>query len=235
MPTERKTSPNPSSPFQRIARAIRPLLFETDPTPEPLILSSGDGVVVITRHSVLVIDCSGSMNNGDWPPSRLAAAKEAARTYVRQLALNEPNAQVGVIAFSGSAQTVIPLTPVTESPRIETAIETIDIGSSTDVVAGLREVRSLLPRNATVDQQVILLTDGQHVEHGDPRNEAARLRKHAVIECVGIGGQPSDVDEELLKAIASVDAQGQPRYRWIGDKAQLVAHYRQLAGRLSRT
>ena len=43
------------------------------------------------------------------------------------------------------------------------------------------------------------------------------------------------MDEKVLKAIASKDSRtGKPRYVFIGDKADLIAKFEQLAGRISR-
>lgn len=44
-----------------------------------------------------------------------------------------------------------------------------------------------------------------------------------------------EVNEEILKSIASCHPDGTPRYRWIGDKEQLVEHFKQLAGRITRS
>ena len=55
------------------------------------------------------------------------------------------------------------------------------------------------------------------------------------IDCVGIGGEPSDVDEPLLRAIASFHADGvTPRYAFIGDKSNLIEKFEELAGRITR-
>ena len=40
------------------------------------------------RDAVLVIDASGSMVDRDWPPSRLEAAKTAARSFCERLSVD---------------------------------------------------------------------------------------------------------------------------------------------------
>ena len=52
--------------------------------------------------------------------------------------------------------------------------------------------------------------------------------------CIGIGGAPHDVDEPLMKHIASEYPDGSKRYRWIGDKERLAQHFHCLAGRITR-
>lgn len=51
-----------------------------------------------------------------------------------------------------------------------------------------------------------------------------------VIDVVGIGPAATEVNEELLREVASV-VQGQARYRFIRDSRTLVAHYTQLASK----
>lgn len=46
-----------------------------------------------------------------------------------------------------------------------------------------------------------------------------------IIECIGIAGTRKEVDEELLKQIASVDEHGRPRYCFISDTLNLIRKY----------
>ena len=84
--------------------------------------------------------------------------------------------------------------------------------------------------------RIVLLTDGYHNTGRDPLPIAKELKGAGVcIDCIGIGGEPSDVDEDLLKAIASTHADGvTPRYAFIGDKADLIQRFEELAGRITR-
>jgi hypothetical protein len=50
-----------------------------------------------------------------------------------------------------------------------------------------------------------------------------------IIDCIGIGGSPKDVDEKLLKEIASRNHDGSIRYCFIGDQQQLLRKYENLA------
>ena len=76
-------------------------------------------------------------------------------------------------------------------------------------------------------------TDG-HNTGKTPEKLADRLKEFAIIECIGIGGSPADVDESLLKRIAAAYPNGKKRYRWIGQKEQLVKHFHNLAGAIRR-
>jgi len=79
-------------------------------------------------------------------------------------------------------------------------------------------------------ERIILLTDGDHNQGGSPLSIANRLKNTGVvIDCIGIGGSPSDVNETLLKQIASRNPDGSARYWFIGDQEKLVKTYETLA------
>ena len=79
-------------------------------------------------------------------------------------------------------------------------------------------------------QRIILLTDGEHLGDENPIHIATRLKRAGVIiDCIGIGGSPKDVDEKLLKQIASRNPNGSIRYCFIGDQQKLLRKYQTLA------
>ncbi|VGO16002.1 hypothetical protein PDESU_04591 [Pontiella desulfatans] len=81
-----------------------------------------------------------------------------------------------------------------------------------------------------IQGHIILLTDGDHNCPGFPRDWGGRLKDSGVvIDCIGIGGSSSDVNECLLKDIASIDESGRPRYRFIDDRDALLMEFREMA------
>jgi hypothetical protein len=173
------------------------------------------------------------MDEDDWKPNRLAGAIESAVAYVEQLAREDSNACVSVIRYATSAEVVVPLTPCRYSEQINNQIRRIQTGSATNITSALMAAYdSCSKSNGT--NQVILLSDGFHNVGPDPRGISDRLKKYATIECVGIGGDPMSVDEQLMLYIASTRPDGSKRYRWIGQKEVLVQHFRELAGGLTR-
>jgi hypothetical protein len=84
--------------------------------------------------------------------------------------------------------------------------------------------------NKGMTRRIILLTDGEHNGFSNPEKVADRLKNAGVIiDCIGIGGTPADVDEKLLKKIASRNPDGSIRYCFIGDKDSLIRKYETLA------
>ncbi|NIA31634.1 MAG: VWA domain-containing protein [Actinobacteria bacterium] len=79
-------------------------------------------------------------------------------------------------------------------------------------------------------RRIILLTDGEHLGDENPIHIAIRLKKAGVIiDCIGIGGSPKDVDERLLKQIASRNSDDSIRYCFVGDQQKLLRKYQTLA------
>lgn len=98
----------------------------------------------------------------------------------------------------------------------------VDTGEAASVQAN-----ELVPR-------IILLTDGKHNCMGTPCSVAEKLKNAGVtIDCIGIGGSPSEVKEESLKAVASKNPDGSPRYCFIGDQHTLIKKFEQLGNRIT--
>ena len=204
---------------------------------------------------ILAIDASPSMDDADWPPSRLAAAQEAAIALIERKCRITPEDQVGVVAYASRAWWVCAMCAVGQEHRnMCRALRGIKTKNATNITAALKAAEStfvashrrsfldrlLPPATAKMETEgtprIILLTDGGHNYGVCPRPVAESLKQSGVtIDCVGIGGEPSDVDEPLLKAIASVCADGvTPRYAFIGDKNNLIEKFEELAGRITR-
>ena len=95
---------------------------------------------------------------------------------------------------------------------------------------GIDKCLSIASGNDKITKRIILLTDGEHLGDDDPTNIATRLKKAGVIiDCIGIGGSPGDVDEKLLKQIASRNPDGSIRYCFIGSQQKLLRKYQTLA------
>ncbi len=81
--------------------------------------------------------------------------------------------------------------------------------------------------------RIILLSDGEHNTGPGPRKIAKKLKANNItINCVGIGGNPNELDERMMKAIASTGPDGKPCYCFIGDKDNLIREFKRLANRI---
>jgi Ca-activated chloride channel homolog len=69
---------------------------------------------------ILVLDVSGSMQAGDVRPSRLGAAQQAVRSFLRRV---PPQVRIGVVAFSGDAEVAAP--PTTDRAILRQSLDGI--------------------------------------------------------------------------------------------------------------
>jgi hypothetical protein len=219
--------------------------------------SSKEGLRVAT---VILIDCSPSMEETDWKPSRLAAAQEATRVLIEEKCRQCPEDYVGIVSFGGLATTEHVLVPVgANATSLIRCLQRIEIKSATDIDAGLKEASALLKGSARVMKgggmrglveslflirpsvaaqpvtcdlkHIICLSDGAPTE-GNAELCASLIKKDGVlIDCIGIASR-DNVDEKVLKAVASLDKQGRPRYRFIGDEDALVKEFRKMANHI---
>jgi len=163
---------------------------------------------------VLVIDDSGSMAATDYKPTRLEAAKEAAKILINSL---QPKDYVGIVIFESGATTACYLTPFKEK-AIEKLMAIKQREGRTAIGDGLSlgiDMATSIPNKKKV---IILLSDGVNnagVVSPDEAIEFAKTNKIQVYT-VGMGsekpvilgydffGNPqyAELDEATLKKIA---------------------------------
>ena len=110
---------------------------------------------------VVALDVSLSMQATDVEPDRITAAKAAAERFVEGL---PERFRVGLVAFSGSAQVVVP--PTQDHAEVVAAIAGLRLGEGTAigeaVLTGVSAVQSVPDAGGTdaVPAHVVLLSDG---------------------------------------------------------------------------
>ena len=171
---------------------------------------------------MLAIDVSGSMRSQDILPTRLGAAQDAARTFVRTV---PPSVRIGLVSFGGYAALLVP--PGMDRERIIDAIDGLGFVRRTAIGEGLLEAVAALPGRARPGPDgtlppaplgrrptgiVVLLSDGRS-NAGIDAHVAANLarQQEVIVYTVGVGqtvtpynawtiGGPLDAEE--LQAIA---------------------------------
>lgn len=140
---------------------------------------------------MLAIDVSRSMEADDITPSRLAAAQDAARDFVRAL---PQGARVGLVSFAGYA--VLNTPPTDEHEQVLAAIDALSLGPGTAIGAGLTQALRALPGRGDNAQRggnlppaaIVLLSDGRNNRLPDPMEAAASARDADVkVYTVGLG------------------------------------------------
>lgn len=190
---------------------------------------------------MLAIDVSLSMSANDISPSRIVAAQQAARVFVRSL---PQEAKVGLVSFAGYA--VLNTPPTTHHDDLLSAIDGLNLGAGTAIGSGLLEALHALPGRAEGTPRgtprppaaIVLLTDGRNNRGVDPLLAAEQVRAGDVqVFTVGLGTNASNAedgqngwfglgfDPEILRAIAHV-TRGQ--YYEANSAGQLGSIYRKL-------
>ena len=186
----------------------------------------------LCEQLVLALDKSGSMQRRyDKDRDKITATKRGSVSMSLNLWMIEPNDQIGLVTFDSQASDLMELGPEhSHKDRLMAAIGAIRAEGGTDQNEGLKAARDLFDwsqGNAT--RRIVMLTDGQG---GEPLMTAEDLKSRGVIiEVIGIGDHPSNVNERLLRKVAST-INGENRYRFIKDAQTLVDRMTQLGGRL---
>lgn len=178
---------------------------------------------------MLVIDVSQSMRATDVEPSRLAAAKVAAKQFADQLT---PGINLGLISYAGTATVLV--SPTTNRDATKIALDKLQLADRT---ATGEAIFTALQAIATVGAviggagggeedrppgRIVLMSDGKETVPSNPDNPkgaftAARTAKDqgVPISTVSFGTpygyvdindqrQPVPVDEDMLKKIAEL-------------------------------
>ncbi len=212
-------------PFALFAAALTVLVVGTARPMTTVKTPQREGTVI------LALDVSNSMKADDIRPSRLEAAKGAARAFVK----SQPSVvRIGVVAFGDGAVVVQP--PTTEHADVVKSIDRLTIEGGTSLgqalVASLSAIagkpvtidpEALASDSAQVDigffgsATVVLLSDGEETGRPDPVSVAEVASVAGVrIHTIGIGtpeGTVVDIDgfnvataldRDLLEEVASV-------------------------------
>lgn len=187
----------------------------------------------VSNDTICIHDVSGSMTWKDCTPSRLGASKQATETFVRKRASISPDDRVALLTFNDMARVILPLTEIRNINQILFQVSLMLAAGGTDIAEGLKAACHLFRQDTLSHpatnryRRVLLLTDGRG---GRPLKWAQQLKAEGIlVEVVGVGGDPSAVDEKLLRKVATTDSEGRVHYRFFRDTESLVSHYEDLA------
>ena len=174
---------------------------------------------------MLVIDVSQSMRATDVPPSRLAAAQEAAKKFAEELT---PGINLGLIAYAGTATVLV--SPTTSREATKAAIDKLQLADRTATGEGIfTALQSIATVGAVIGggdepppARIVLFSDGKETVPSNPDNPkgaftAARTAKDqgVPISTISFGTpygfveindqrQPVPVDDATLKKVAEL-------------------------------
>jgi Ca-activated chloride channel family protein len=173
---------------------------------------------------VLCIDTSGSMAATDITPTRSAASRAAAQTFIAGV---PDGTRLGIVAFSSAAFPLGALADDRDTAREELA-RLPEPNGGTAIGDALVTAARMLPPNGR--RAIVLVTDGVNNAGTDPLGAAAAIGAQGIsIFTIGIGTNGSgllipgttdsaELDEEALTAIAR---SGNGTYARVGDAGAL--------------
>ena len=209
-----------------------------------LALAKPQRTVAVPREKatiMLVTDVSASMEATDVEPSRLAAARDAAKNFTDAV---PDQVRLGLVAFDQSARLLAP--PGREHDSIENALDGLTSGEGTATGEGLATALQAIQRSGAGGRgrppaAIVLLSDGKTTYGRDPVEVAQQAKKLGVpINTVALGTPdgviqigpnllPVPPDPDTMEQIARVSG---GRFSDTADESELNAIYERLGSRL---
>jgi Ca-activated chloride channel homolog len=233
-------------PFALFAAGIALVVFGLARPTVNLPVPQREGTVI------LAFDVSNSMNAKDLKPTRMEAAKVAARAFIEQ----QPSSiKIGVVAFGDSAVTV--LKPSNVKDEVLAAVNRLSISGGTSLGQGIfTSLRTIAGKPLKIDDSalnsdagsvnigffgssaIVLLSDGENTTRPDPLALAEVASTAGVhVHAVGLGTDQGTVvqvdgfsvatslDAAMLKKIADTT---DGTYNQASDAAALTSIYKSI-------
>jgi Ca-activated chloride channel homolog len=187
-------------------------------------------VAVPVRHASIVLanDVSGSMLARDVPPTRLIAAKRAARAFLDRV---PGHVSVGVLAFNQRAQ--ILQSPTRDRAAARAAIDRLAVSGGTATGEALAAALAVLrgraaPAARRAPAAIVLISDGASTRGRDPLEVAREARRLRVpVYTVALGTPQGTIEVP--------DASGATRTVHVPPDPQSLAAIAELSGGRSFT
>jgi len=180
-------------------------------------------------------DYSWSMAENDILPCRFMAAVLAIEAFIKKRKQAGLSDLVSAVVFAQSARVVSGLVSIAEAERrLLAPLCGESPAGGTNISAGLSKAGECLNESPSgYTRSIVLLSDGE--DGGSPYDVAERIKAAGVIiNCIGVGRRPQDIDEACLKRVCS-EVDGVLRYRFITDAETLSRHFESLATGIART
>jgi Ca-activated chloride channel family protein len=194
-------------PFALFLLALASLILTLARPVQIVSVPSGQATIILS------LDVSGSMRQNDIQPSRLAAAKAAALSFIQS---QKANTQIGLVAFAGYAELIQP--PTSDRDALRIAIQSLTTARGTAIGSGI--LKSLdaiaeidpsvaplitdesagpqptpVPKGAYAPDIIVLLTDGVATTGPVPVDAAqAAVDRGVRIYTIGFGTEAGSTD-----------------------------------------
>ncbi|KAK3224340.1 hypothetical protein Dsin_011365 [Dipteronia sinensis] len=163
---------------------------------------------MVLEATMICIDNSEWMRNGDYTPSRFQAQAEAVNLICGAKTQLNPENTVGVMTMAGKGVRVL-VTPTSDLGKILACMHGLEIGGEMNLAAGIQVSQlALKHRQNKKQQQRIILFAGSPIKHDKKLLEmiGKRLKKNSVaLDIVNFGEEDDSKTEKLEALLAAVN------------------------------
>ncbi|GAV64849.1 UIM domain-containing protein/VWA_2 domain-containing protein [Cephalotus follicularis] len=160
---------------------------------------------MVLEATMICIDNSEWMRNGDYPPSRFQAQADAVNLICGAKTQSNPENTVGVLTMAGKGVRVL-VTPTSDLGKILACMHGLEIGGEMNLPAGIQVAQlALKHRQNKKQQQRIIIFAGSPIRHDKKLLEmiGKKLKKNSVALDIVDFGEEDDGKPEKLEALLS--------------------------------
>ncbi|KAL4187188.1 hypothetical protein AMTRI_Chr09g37840 [Amborella trichopoda] len=158
---------------------------------------------MVLEATMICIDNSEWMRNGDYSPTRLQAQSEAVNLICGAKTQSNPENTVGLLTMAGKGVRVL-VTPTSDLGKILACMHGLEIGGEMNLTAGIQVAQlALKHRQNKKQQQRIIVFAGSPVKYDKKVLEiiGKKLKKNSVALDIIDFGEEDDGKPEKLKAL----------------------------------
>ncbi|AES95157.1 putative proteasome subunit Rpn10 protein [Medicago truncatula] len=163
---------------------------------------------MVLEATMICIDNSEWMRNGDYSPSRFQAQADAVNLICGAKTQSNPENTVGVLIMAGKGVRVL-VTPTSDLGKILACMHGLEIGGEMNLAAGIQVAQLALKHRQNKKQhQRIIVFAGSHVKHEKKMLEmiGRKLKKNSVaLDVVNFGEEDEAKTEKLEALVAAVN------------------------------
>ncbi|RZC55213.1 hypothetical protein C5167_014069 [Papaver somniferum] len=158
---------------------------------------------MVLEATMICIDNSEWMRNGDYSPTRFQAQAEAVSLLCGAKTQSNPENTVGVLAMAGKGVRVL-VTPTTDLGKVLACMHGLEMGGEMNLAAGIQVAQlALKHRQNKNQQQRIIIFPGGPVKYDKKVLESIgkKLKKNSVALDIVDFGEEADEKAEKLEAL----------------------------------
>ncbi|KAL5561180.1 hypothetical protein UlMin_030927 [Ulmus minor] len=163
---------------------------------------------MVLEATMICVDNSEWMRNGDYSPSRLQAQADAVNLICGAKTQSNPENTVGILTMAGKGVRVL-ATPTSDLGKILACMHGLEVGGDMNIAAGIQIAQlALKHRQNKNQQQRIIVFAGSPVKYDKKALETIgkKLKKNSVsLDIVNFGEEDDGKSEKLEALLAAVN------------------------------